>query len=83
MDRFQATLVAVVLTAVCAVPDTVSSQGDDMSVALTRTGSGLLTVPVSIGEETYTFLLDTGSTRTVVSESLARAAKLKTYLACG
>ena len=52
---------------------------DDMGVPLSRTRSGLITVPVTIGDETYTFLLDTGSTTTVVSERIARDAKLKTY----
>lgn len=55
------------------------SQSDDMPVPLSRTSSGLLTVPVRVGKETYTFLLDTGSATTVISERVARVAKLQTY----
>jgi predicted aspartyl protease len=79
MDRFRAVLVAILLTALWAAPGVALLQGDDMGVPLTRTGSGLLTVPVWIGGETYTFLLDTGSARTVVSEAVARSARVKTY----
>jgi predicted aspartyl protease len=55
------------------------SSDEQLAVALSRTRSGLLTVPVEVDGRALTFLLDTGSARTVLSTAVARAINLKTF----
>ena len=73
----QLLLIAVVLGTLTA-PAAESFEGQ-IAVALSRTRSGLLTVPVEVGGRAFTFLLDTGSAGTVLSTETARAVNLKTF----
>jgi predicted aspartyl protease len=73
----QLLLMAVVFATLTA--HAAESLDGQLAVALSRTRSGLLTVPVEIGGRAFTFLLDTGSARTVLSTGAARAIDLKTF----
>jgi predicted aspartyl protease len=73
----QLLLIAVVLGTLTA--HAAESFDGQLAVALSRTRSGLLTVPVEVGGRAFTFLLDTGSARTVLSTAAARAINLKTF----
>jgi predicted aspartyl protease len=71
----------LLLTAMLLGALTVDAETFDehLAVALSRTRSGLLTVPVEVSGRAFTFLLDTGSARTVLSIEAARAISLKTF----
>ena len=49
---------------------------DPSAIRLGRTASGLMTVPVTIRNREFTFLLDTGSARSVLSRAAADEIRL-------